>query len=187
MNQRLAEQMEGFARDAAEQGIAFPAAFFEAVQSPDPNKSLSPVSARYALGLLRAGAEGETRTQLDRLLAGADFAAWNQALQSTEGGPTVEVANSIWFDKSVTPDKDYLTAVEKLFDAESKTLELTQKSAVDTINQWVSDKTHGLIRSILDKPLGDDAAAVLLNALYFKGDWPCPLTPATPGTRPSTT
>ena len=174
MNQRLADQMEGFAQDAANQGIAFPAAFFEAVQSDEPNKSLSPVSAQYALGLLRAGAGGNNMDQLDSLLTGADFELWNQALETRENGPTVEVANSIWFDKSVTPDKDYLTAVEKLFDAESKTLELTQKSAVDTINQWVSDKTHGLIRSILDKPLGDDAAAVLLNALYFKGDWAVP-------------
>lgn len=174
MNQRLAEQMEAFAKDAAAQGVNFPAAFFEAVQSGEPNKSLSPVSARYALGLLRAGAGGTNMDQLDSLLTGVDFELWNKALTTKENGPTVEVANSIWFDKTVTPNKDYLDAVKKLFDAESQTLDLTTKTALDTINQWVSDKTHGLIKSILDQPLGDDAAAVLLNALYFKGDWAVP-------------
>ena len=80
MNQRLAEQMEAFAQDATEQGTSFPAAFFEAVQSDEPNKSLSPVSARYALGLLRAGADGTNMDQLDSLLTGADFELWNKAL-----------------------------------------------------------------------------------------------------------
>jgi|GEM_PF-221479 len=174
MNGRLAEQMAAFARDAAEQAPSFNADFFGAVKSQEPNKSLSPVSLRYALGLLRAGAAGETRAQLDRLLADADFDLWNRALTTGAEGPTVEVANSIWFDTSVTPDKGYLDTVKRDFDAESQTVSLVTQQAVQTINQWVSRKTHGLIQSILDKPLPGEAAAVVLNALYFKGDWQAP-------------
>ena len=177
MNGRLARQAEGFLRDGAGQAGSFNADFFAAVTSNKPNKTLSPVSARYALGLLRAGAEGETRAQLDRLLAGADFAAWNQALRSTEGGPTVEVANSIWFDLSVTPDGNYLNTVAKDFDAQGRTVALTAQSGVQAVNRWVAEKTHGLIQSILDQPLPDEAAAVVLNALYFKGDWTFPFDP----------
>ena len=173
MNQRLASQLEGFARDA-ESASSFNGDFFAAVQSEGANKSLSPVSARYALGLLQAGAAGENRDQLDALLSDMDAEAWNKALSSGADGPTVEVANSIWFDSSVTPNPEYLSAVQKLYDAESQTLDLTGQSAVAVINRWVSEKTHGLISSILDRPLSDDAAAVLLNALYFKGDWSVP-------------
>ena len=80
MNGRLVEQMAAFAQDAAEQTPSFNADFFAAVTSQEPNKSLSPVSLRYALGLLRAGARGTTAEQLDRLLTGADFDLWNEAL-----------------------------------------------------------------------------------------------------------
>ena len=174
MNARLASQLEGFAQDEAASNSSFNEDFFAAVRSDEPNKSLSPVSARYALGLLQAGAAGENRDQLDALLSDMDAEAWNKALTTAEGGPAVEVANSIWFDSSVTPSPDYLAAVKKLYDAESQTLDLTGQSAVAVINRWVSEKTHGLIPTILDQPLSDDAAAVLLNALYFKGDWDVP-------------
>ena len=174
MNQRLASQLLGFVRDAAAAVASFNRDFFAAVQSDGPNKSLSPVSVRYALGLLQAGAEGDTRDQLDRLLSGMDPEAWNRALRTVEGGPSVEVANSIWFDSSVTPNPEYLDAVKTLYSAESRTVDMPVKTAMDAINAWVSEKTHGLIKTILDKPLSDDAAAVLLNALYFKGDWAVP-------------
>ena len=173
MNQRLAAQAEAAAQSGRRPD--FNSALFAAVQSDSPNKSLSPVSVRYALGLLRGGAQGTTAAQLDRLLAGADFARWNQVLSPDAGdGPTVETANSIWFDTAVTPDAAYLNRVKADFDAQSQTLPLTAQRSVEAINRWVREKTHGLIPTILDGPLGDDAAAVLLNALYFKGDWAFP-------------
>lgn len=178
MNQRLAEQAASLDRVETVPSASFNRDFFAAVQSDEPNKSLSPVSARYALGLLQAGAAGENREQLDALLSDMDPEAWNKALTTGANGPTVEVANSIWFDTSVTPNQEYLDAVKKLYNAESQTLTLTAQSAVNTINQWVKDKTHGLIPTILDKPLSEDAAAVLLNALYFKGDWSVPFDAA---------
>ena len=177
MNGRLASAAADLDQGARQSEGSFNADFFAAVDSDEPNKSLSPVSARYALGLLRAGAEGETRAQLDRLLSGVDFSQWKHILQSS-GGPTVEVANSIWFDLSVIPDAGYLNTLKKTFDATSKTLALNTRGAMQTINRWVSDKTHGLIDSILDAPMSDDAAAVVLNALYFKGDWTFPFDAA---------
>lgn len=173
MNQRLAAQIKGFQQDALLSNT-FASDLFAAVKSDEPNKTLSSVSAQYALGLLQAGSQGTTREQLARLLYGVDFDDWNRVLSTTDGGPVVEVANSIWFDTSVTPDPAYLAAVKEQFDARSEKLDLSSQSAVNTVNAWVKDKTHGLIGSILDQPLGDDAAAVLLNALYFKGDWAIP-------------
>ena len=163
--------------DASDE-TSFPADLFAAVKSGSPNKSLSPVSVEYALGLLRAGAEGTNREQLDRLLKGVDFHKWNDILTTARNGPTVEVANSIWFDTSVTPSKTYQDTVKKDFNAECQTLDLPTKAAMDTINSWVSEKTHELIKTILDEPLEADAAAVLINALYFKGDWQVPFEKA---------
>ena len=141
------------------------------------NPVLSPVSAELALGLLQPGTAGETKAELDTLLNGVDFSKWMDTLKTGAGGPTVEVANSLWFDNSVTPDKNYLDTVSKTFGAECRTLDLTGQSAVTAINGWVKEKTHDLIPAILDGPLGKDAASVLINALYFNGKWTIPFEP----------
>lgn len=140
------------------------------------NPVLSPVSAELCLGLVQAGAAGNTRDQLNTALAGSDLPGLNDALKTAEGGPMVEVANSIWFDPSVTPSQTYLDTVKKDYAAESQTLSLTSPSALPTINGWVKEKTHGLIPTILDKPLSDEVVGVLLNALYFKADWSIPFS-----------
>jgi serpin B len=46
-------------------------------------------------------------------------------------------------------------------------------AAVDAINDWVSEKTEGRIRSILDR-LSEDAGFVLTNAIYFNAKWDLP-------------
>lgn len=39
------------------------------------------------------------------------------------------------------------------------------------VNEWVNQKTSGMIKSLLDKKLSEDTRAILLNAIYFKGKW----------------
>ena len=179
MHQRLVSQAEGWARDAADRNRgSFAGSLLQAVDGTQANNTLSPISLQYALGLLQAGAQGTAKDQLDALLPGVDFSAWNQALSTKEGGPVVEVANSLWFSPSVTPKQSYLDAVRKDFAARSETVDLTSRAGIDAINRWVAEKTHDLIPTILDGPLSENAAAVLLNALYFKGDWAVPFDPA---------
>lgn len=155
---------------------SFASQLFTKTESPDLNKSLSPVSAQFALGLLRPGTAGETRAQLDALLDGVNFTAWKDALQTQADGPTIEVANSVWFDTSVTPNRTYLNTLKQEFAAESTILPLPGESALKPINQWVSEKTHGLIPTILSEPLPKESAAVLLNTLYFNGNWVTPFS-----------
>ncbi len=156
----------------------FAAEFFAAVESDGENKSLSPVSALYALGLMRCGAQGETRDQLDALLRGADFARWNEALNSRGDGPVVEVANSVWFDQTASPAETYIRTVRDDFGAPCESVDLTSADALREINAWVSERTHELIPTILEEPLPEGTAAVLLNALYFNGEWAVPFDAA---------
>ena len=40
------------------------------------------------------------------------------------------------------------------------------------VNAWVADKTNGMISEILSEgSLNDRTLLVLLNAVYFKGEW----------------
>ena len=45
------------------------------------------------------------------------------------------------------------------------------KAAIDKINSWAGEKTHGKIPELFDEELDQDTKLVLLNALYFKGAW----------------
>ena len=42
--------------------------------------------------------------------------------------------------------------------------------SVEQVNNWCSNKTHGKIEKILDE-LTPDTVMVILNAVYFKGEW----------------
>jgi len=56
------------------------------------------------------------------------------------------------------------------FDAEARTLDFSQANAVDIINTWISEKTHGKIENMLDY-IPAEAVMYLINAIYFKGTW----------------
>lgn len=142
------------------------------------NPVLSPVSVQLALGILQPGAAGETRAQFDTVLSGIDFGKWTGALQTKEYGPTVEIANSLWFAPGMTVNEPWIQTVTDTFGAESRTIDLASTEAVTAINGWVEEKTHGRIPVLLDEPLSPDTVSVLLNALYFKGNWAEEFEPA---------
>ncbi|NLY78763.1 MAG: hypothetical protein GX072_02310 [Lysinibacillus sp.] len=45
------------------------------------------------------------------------------------------------------------------------------------MNDWVSNATQGKIKEIVESPLNPDLVAILINAIYFKGDWTYPFDP----------
>jgi serpin B len=49
--------------------------------------------------------------------------------------------------------------------------------STERLNHWVAEQTHGRIPTVIDR-LDPDAMAVLLNALYFKGQWSQKFDPA---------
>ncbi|MDB5050075.1 MAG: hypothetical protein JWO30_3146 [Fibrobacteres bacterium] len=57
------------------------------------------------------------------------------------------------------------------FIAETRTLDFLASDAAAIINKWVADKTNNLIPEIVRAPLDPDLVMMLINALYFKGNW----------------
>ncbi len=45
------------------------------------------------------------------------------------------------------------------------------KAAIEKINSWAGEKTHGMIPELFAEELDPQTKLVLLNALYFKGAW----------------
>ena len=148
------------------------------------NYMASPLSFRYALGLLLAGANGETKAELLKAFGVESEEEWNEYCLDFNGFSeryasglkqavrALRVANSVWKADWVTEDfKDaYREAIEKYYAAEYRSF--TPADAVAKINEWADIKTEHMIPKLLpdDYPT-ESLAVVLMNALYFKDNW----------------
>lgn len=129
------------------------------------NVACSPVSIAIALGMLRAGVQGDSATQLDDLF-GIDGAklpaamnATDRAISALSGKPVksdkraidVSVANAIWAQKDVTWRKPFLTTLATDYGTGVRTLDFSNdpENARNTINGWVGDETHKKVSQFL--------------------------------------
>ena len=173
-----AKEPEGAEADAriSDALTAFSEKFYkEAAKNAEGNVILSPMSLYYALALTANGALGDTKADFEKAL-GMDTDELNeylytltQKLAATENS-TVNVANSVWGNESsFTISPDFRKIAENYYAAEAESLPFGAE-ALRRINGWVSDKTDGMIPSLLDE-LDPEAVMVLVNAVLFDGVW----------------
>ena len=148
---------------------------------------MSPLSITYALGMMNNGAAGQTQQEINEVLgfgdAGAD--AINQFCRKllTEA-PTLdettaaEIANTVFVNsgQNFYLQQGFIDKANEFYDAEPQAINFYERAnALNIINGWANDHTHGMIPEILDNQTFDsDANSYLLNALYFKGKWTNP-------------
>lgn len=161
---------------------AFGLDFFKKVTqlaNPNDNTMVSPLSVSLALSMTYNGAEGNTKTEMEKALrlSGLSTAQINDshkallsALKSADPDVLLEIANAIYYRQGL-PVKDQFIATNKnYYDAEVKPLNFDAVDAKDIINQWVAEKTRDKIPEIIDQ-IDSDLAMILLNAIYFNGIW----------------
>lgn len=153
-----------------------------AVQSSAPrsNVVLSPVSAALDLCMALNGADGETQQQMLSALSltGARLedinsanAALIQVIRTASPGVTLSVADSLWADsRRATLNPDYVQRVQAAYDAQIVNIDFANPSAVARINGWAAEKTQQKIPRIIER-LDPADVALLINAVYFKGQW----------------
>lgn len=144
------------------------------------NIFISPLSVSMALGMTLNGADGETATGMRETLnlQGMDQQSINKAysslielLASADPKVKMKLANSIWSRKGFAVQEKFIEDCKEFFNARIDSLDFSDPSAAETINQWVSENTEGLIEKIIDGEIPDDIVMYLINAIYFKGDW----------------
>jgi serpin B len=82
-----------------------------------------------------------------------------------------QIANSIWYRDTFPISQSFIDLNQEYFDAEVTGLDFNNSNAANIINQWVSANTNGRIDSIVDPPIDALTVMILINAIYFKGDW----------------
>lgn len=154
----------------------------------------SPTSFRAALCLAIEGASGETREalmQAARFTNDIHMQNWYTELQQrqqvflerynalkensllwgdrSDPGMGFDLANGVWDNASKLGGfrPEYIKAISEKYGA---TASASDKDKITgDVNNWCSEKTHGMINSISEDL--SDASAVLVNALYVKSAW----------------
>ena len=143
------------------------------------NPVLSPVSAYIALTMAGNGAKEATKDEFCQLLGeNGEMTALSDDMMNRFPTDTenfkLSLANSAWLDDEFTPDEEWLSTISSLYDAQAYHADLSTTEAMNSMNEWVSDNTQGLIKQMLDKPLEEETRLVLFNTLYFNGTWQSP-------------
>ena len=136
------------------------------------NVILSPLSIFQVLGLTTNGAVGTTQKEMISTLESSTLDNLNninlKIIEKIKKFVTVELANGVMsrFDPIKTFSKvcdKYEAPIEKL---------VSKKQ----VNDWCSKNTHGKITEIIDE-LSPATLMLLLNAVYFRGEWVSPFNP----------
>jgi len=178
----------------------------------EENLCLSPYSIQSALAMTFAGAEGDTRVEMARVLhfpsngdaIHASFAALQRSLeemskktatiaeQSKKGsGPseqiTLAVANRLFAQSGYDFRSAFREFVNEFYGAPFETLEFKKDpdGSRQHINKWVADQTRDRIRDLIPHGgIKELTRLVLANAIYLKAPWAAPFNATLTEPRP---
>ena len=147
---------------------------------PNTNTSVSPLSVSLALAMVYNGASGETKTEMENAmkvsgLIPEEINLMHQtlvdSLKLADPQVVLEIANAIYYQKGFNVEPGFISVNQKFYDAEVNTLNFSSpQDALKVINEWVAQKTHDKIPTILEE-IDALTKMVLLNAVYFNGIW----------------
>ena len=153
---------------------AFQSSIFSEVNLNFPGKNVivSPLSIFQVLGLTTNGGVGTTQSEMISTLESLNLDNLNniniKIKNIIKNFVSVEMANGVM--STFDPIKSFLKVCDKY---EAPIEKLISKNQV---NEWCSKKTHGKINEILDE-LSPTTVMLLLNAVYFRGEWTYPFNP----------
>jgi serpin B len=169
------------------------------VAKPNENALISPYSIQAALAMTYAGAAGETKIEMAKVLhypadeasLHRSFAAFSREMgeaagrsqkvvQGSEkhGGPsepiTLDVANRLYGQSGYKFRPKFLARCKDTYSAPFQVVDFTQNAEKirSEINQWVEQCTRKRIRDLIpEKGIGETTRLTLVNAVYFKAQW----------------
>lgn len=153
--------------------------YHELLKEDKENIFYSPASVVFALSMTYNGAAGETRDAMAQALGvqGLTLEDLNRAnadlrsiLLNPEATVKTNIANSLWAHVNAQLLDDFVARNNEFYGAEVSTIDLQDAGAPGTINKWVEQETQGKIKDLIDS-FDPDARLVLINAIYFNGDW----------------
>lgn len=161
-----------------------------AAEAGDGNVFFSPFSVTAALGMVMAGANGDTETEMhDVLHVTGDEGAWHAALGALtrdlngdlDRGYTLNIANRVFGQTDYGWDPAFLAVCDTDYGAplEQWDFATDAKGGRTHVNDWVAGQTHDRIKDLLGEgTVTPDTKMILVNAIYFLADWATAFDPA---------
>ena len=149
------------------------------------NLCISPISVYMALALACECADGETRSEILNALglsyeevytytkylyafSNKEF-NYTNLLGNKKASAFEDLSNSLWIDKDVQLKKDGIDRLAYDYNCDIFGVSFKDSSASKAINQYIKDKTHGIIDGNLD--ISRETLFTLINTFYLKEIW----------------
>lgn len=142
---------------------------FLKLETSDSNLIYSPLSIKYALSMLREGANGGTKEELDTILPKTSLTKYNNIKE------VLSLANSIFIRDTYKEfvNNNYLESIKELYNAE---IYYDKFENGEKINNWISEKTFHIINGMINNEYFDNPnlEMILVNALAIDMEWNIP-------------
>ena len=144
-----------------------------------PNTLTSPYSLATILGILYEGAAGNTRQKMGDALGFSTYFDISKIFgelrlsMSCKHSKTCSVVGATGIFPSITVDilSEFLDATQGQMGLELLPMNYADtKKSEDTLNDWVSNKTNGLIKGIISL-IRPSTVLILINTIYLKASW----------------
>nr|XP_012607666.1 serpin I2 isoform X2 [Microcebus murinus] len=167
----------------AQKNIEFAVDLYQAVSlSHKSNIIFSPLGTTLVLGMVQLGAKGKAQQQIRQSLklqetsTGEEFSVLKSfffAISKKKQEFTFNLANALYLQEGFTVKEQYLYGNKEFFQSSIKLVDFQDaKACAETISTWVESKTDGKIKDMFSgEEFGPLTRLVLVNAIYFKGDW----------------
>ncbi|NEO56903.1 MAG: serpin family protein, partial [Okeania sp. SIO3B5] len=154
---------------------------FSEIQKSQANENIfiSPISIAIALSMTYNGAAGKTQEAMAKTLnfQGMSLEEINQAnqqlgnlLDSLNSDIKLNISNSIWTKIGIPFEQNFLQINQEIYQSQIREIDFENPQTPEIINNWIKDNTKSKIERIIDT-LDPDSVMVLLNAIYFQGNW----------------
>ena len=173
---------------AKRQTADFAFKLYEQLAQQKGNLFFSPASIEAALAMTAEGARGNTQQQFFQTLENSDG-----IFPDIGNSVAFEIANAIWIDKQFSLDQrergsvnteqrpkraaileNFKDTVTEKHDADIRAADFSGQPDAERvkINEWVEEKTRDKIQDLLPEgSVNTLTRMILVNAIYFKGDW----------------
>lgn len=152
---------------------------YKILSRKDANLIFSPLSVHTVLSLAYQGAAGNTSQSFANALrlpeAKTASDGYKDVMASLNNvtGITLHIANKVYVKTGYKLKDSFSDVARSSFYSEVEQVNFVQATtAANTINTWVENKTNDKIKNLIQPDdLDELTRLVLVNAVYFKGNW----------------
>ncbi|KAK6194762.1 hypothetical protein SNE40_000328 [Patella caerulea] len=151
-----------------------------AFSKPTENIFVSPFSIQTAMAMLHLGTRNNSKAEVEKVLyfdfdsIHGSLGEYLQILNQKESSYVLSSANRVFINNKYKFLEEYLQTLQATYKAEAQTCDFitNAEGEKDKINKWVEGETNSKIKDLVPSGmLNPLTVMVLVNAIYFKGNW----------------